>query len=562
MKSSVLRPGLFAFSFVLAIGSLVVVAAAEKQPTEDPLQKTPYNILLIICDQQSYKLQPAEGFKLPARDTLARRGITFGNHYIAAAMCTPSRGVMFSGQPPQVNRIFDQLETCYVPSLRTDKPSLGTIMKQLGYTTAYYGKFELLKDILWPSEKVNYSEAIKEYGFDHFAPDGEKNGTPDQGYNTDTYTSALGVRWLRANAKKLNNKGKPWFMVVSYVSPHDIMYADANLKGEQTQVPKVSGAINRPPENGIFAKQWSFPLSPSRNDPIDQPGRPAAQMEYHVGWSGVLGTIPSDRDDMWRIYYNYYLNLIRDNDRNLQLLLNSMEELDLWKNTVVVFTADHGELAGSHGGLRGKGPFPYEEETHVPFVVAHPSYPGGKTCPALTSHIDLVPTIAGLSGASKERVVAATKGLPGHDFSRLLNNPEKVDTHEIRDGILFNYLGLLTVGAKFCEISLTTAMKGKPTDLSKNSPDLSKRGFLSFTFDGRYKYTRYYAPAKFNTPTTLEEILRDNDIELFDLKSDPDERKNLAAEPEKHKATIMRMNALLNDLIAREVGRSSRSAPA
>jgi arylsulfatase A-like enzyme len=293
MKSSVFRPGLFALSFVLAIGSLAIAGAAEKQPTENPVSKIPNNILLIICDQESRKLQAAEGYKLPARDTLARRGITFGNHYIAAAQCTPSRGVMFSGQPPQVNGVFDQLESGYVQSLRTDRPSLGTIMKQLGYTTAYYGKFELLKDVVWPSEKINYTDAIKKYGFDHFAPDGDKNGTPNQGYNTDTYTSTLGVRWLRANAQKLNEKGKPWFMVVSYVSPHDIMYADANPKGEQTQVPKVAGAINRPPDNRAFAQQWTFPLSPSRNDPIDEPGRPAAQMECHVGWCSVLGTIPS-----------------------------------------------------------------------------------------------------------------------------------------------------------------------------------------------------------------------------------------------------------------------------
>jgi len=53
--------------------------------------------------------------------------------------------------------------------------------------------------------------------------------------------------------------------------------------------------------------------------------------------------------------------------------------------------------------------------------------------------------------------------------------------------------------------------------------------------------------------------MRDNDIELFDLKNDPDERKNLAVEPEKYKATILRMNTLLNDLISREVGQNDGS---
>ena len=83
---------------------------------------------------------------------------------------------------------------------------------------------------------------------------------------------------------------------------------------------------------------------------------------------------------------------------------------------------------------------------------------------------------------------------------------------------------------------------------------LDKRGFLSFVFDGRYKFARYYAPTMFNTPQTLDEIFRDNDVQLFDLQSDPDEMNNLAIEREKNRAIILRMNGLLNDLIAKEVG--------
>jgi len=83
---------------------------------------------------------------------------------------------------------------------------------------------------------------------------------------------------------------------------------------------------------------------------------------------------------------------------------------------------------------------------------------------------------------------------------------------------------------------------------------LDKRGFLSFVFDGRYKLARYYAPTAFNTPQTLEEILRNNDVQLFDLQNDPEEMRNLALEPDKYRATILQMNQLLNELIAKEVG--------
>lgn len=533
-----------------SLGGITPAAAREAE------NLAPYNIVLVITDQESEHLLASDGYTLPAREALSQRGTSFAQHYIGAAMCTPSRALMFSGQPPQINGVFDQMELGYVPSLPTDWPSLGTIMKDLGYATAYYGKFELLRDIIRPSDKVNYSDALKDYGFDSFAPDGDKVGAPDQGYDTDTYSAAAAVRWLRRNAQKLNGQGKPWFLVISFVSPHDIMYADANLGGTPTQASKIGATITTPPVNRRFRDTWQFGLSPSHEDPIDSPDRPPAQMQYHLGWSDFLGSIPEQRDDMWRLFYNYYLNLIRDNDRNLQLLLDTFDDLDVWRNTVVVRTADHGELAGSHGGLRGKGPFPYEEMAHVPFVVAHPQHAGGTTCRSLTSHIDLVPTLVGLTGLPEDRRKAATRGLPGRDASGLLGAPEAAHAGALRPGVLFNYVGLQTVEADYLAyIASKSIVEGKwVPSLAKVRPDTTKRGFINFAFDGRYKYARYYAPAAFNTPTSLDEILAHNDVELFDLKTDPFERNNLVLEAKDHESTLLRMNALLNHLIAREVG--------
>ena len=515
----------------------------------------PYNIVLIIRDQLSYRLLTPPDYPMPATEILKRRGTSFEHHYIAAAMCTPSRGAMFSGQPPQVNGVFDQMELGYVPSLPIDRPSMGTIMKQLGYTTAYYGKFELLRDIITPSVKINYTDALKGYGFDYFAPDGDKVGNPDQGYRTDKYSTVCGTRWLRTNSHHLNRQGKPWFLVVSLVSPHDIMYADANVPGRRIQVSEIGATITTPPSNRIYKQQWKFPLSPSHYQAIEGPGRPGAQMEYQLGWSDAFGFIPTKRVDMWKIFYNYYLNLIHDSERNLQLLLGTLDNLDLWNNTVVVSTADHGELAGSHGGLRGKGPFPYEQESHVPMIVVHPDRAGGKKCRALTSHIDLIPTLTGLSGMPEAKRRAATKGLPGRDFSPLLADPERAAPDAVRPGVLFNYVGLQTIEATYLKEACKYIMEGKwVPPLAEYHPDLRSRGFLNFTFDGRYKYARYYAPSEFNRPTTLEQILKYNDVELFDLENDPNEVDNLAVEAAKHESTILRMNRLLNDLMAREVG--------
>ena len=85
-------------------------------------------------------------------------------------------------------------------------------------------------------------------------------------------------------------------------------------------------------------------------------------------------------------------------------------------------------------------------------------------------------------------------------------------------------------------------------------PDMTQRGFISFVYDGRCKFSRYYAPDNFATPTSFEALAANYDLELFDLARDPDEMQSLAAEPAAHKDLILRQNDLLNRMIAREVG--------
>jgi len=280
---------------------------------------------------------------------------------------------------------------------------------------------------------------------------------------------------------------------------------------------------------------------------------PSALLEYQKGWDGWSGTIPTDRKDMWTIFYNYYLNTIQDSDRSVQQIVDVLNEMDLWRDTVVVFTADHGEMGGAHGGLKGKGPMSYEENAHVPLIIAHPAAKAGATCSALTSHLDLLPTFVGLTGLPDAKWPAAVKALPGRDFSALLANPETANARAVRPAVLFNYVGVSTVDGDFLRQTMISLFLHKPGP-SISQAKLDKRGLLSFVFDGRYKFARYYAPTAFNTPRTLEEILKNNDVQLFDLQSDPEEMHNLALEPEKNQETILRMNELLNDLIAKEVG--------
>jgi arylsulfatase len=512
------------------------------------------NIIFIITDQRAYRLFAGTDYTLPGMDTIAKHGVTFRNHYIASAMCSPSRAAFLSGRPPQVNGVIDQMQYPFVHSLSPSLPNMGSVLKELGYRTAYFGKFEMDKEILNPKPTVNYSTVGQPYGFDVFSAGGDIGSAPQSGFDNDPFIAGEAVRWLRASAREARRTGQPFFMVASLVNPHDIMFGDGNVPGqppvEKAVVPFVLPPL---PPNSIYEKKWKFTLPQSLTEQLTAPGMPGALLEYKNGWDGWSGTIPTDRKDMWTVFYNYYLNCIRDEDRSIQQIVDTMNEMDLWRDTVVVYTADHGEMGGAHGGEKGKGPFCYEANAHVPLVIAHPAGKAGVACSALTSHLDLVPTFVGMTGVPEANRPADVKALPGHDFSSLLADPEKADVHAVRPAVLFNYVGPSTVDADYLtKVMSSLATRQPPPQLSEAK--LDKRGFLSFVFDGRYKFTRYYAPTAFNTPQTLEEILKNNDVQLFDLQNDPDEVHNLALAPEKNKELILRMNGLLNDLIAKEVG--------
>lgn len=546
----------------VAIGLVPACAlAADSAPANKPTDsKRPYNVIFIISDQEAYHLTATGDYRLPARRALARRGTTFCNHYIASAMCTPSRAAFFTGTPPQTNRVFDQMEYGFVPNLSPELPNIGSALKSMGYKTAYFGKFELNAQVLASKDDINYTTALQPYGFDYFSPDGDVPSGPYDGYMRDFYTVGESVRWLRTEEAWQRNKGgQPFFMVVSLLNPHDIMYADANLPDQPAvQKAPLPHVITPPPADSVYRLRWDFELPASLGESLTAPGMPPALVEYHRGWCGALGLIPADRRDMWTVFYDYYLNCIRDNDRALQLVIDAMNEMDLWKDTVVVFSADHGEMAGAHGGLKGKGPFCYEANSHVPLMIVHPEGKPGTECQALTSHIDLLPTFVGLTGLPESRRPPEVAKLAGRDFSALVADPEKADLHAVRPAVLFNYVGIATIDGQYLTEALNENFRNRHSPPLSEIP-LDKRGFLSFVFDGRHKFARYYAPDAFNTPGTLYEIFKYNDVQLFDLEADPDEVDNLALDAEANKDTIVRMNGLLNELMAAEVGTNDGS---
>jgi len=511
-----------------------------------------YNILFISSDQESFEYPTVPGFELPNRQRIAAAGVTFQRHYTASNMCTASRGVIYTGRHVQQTGLFDNSNYPYAPDFPAAIPTWGNTLQNLDYTVCYKGKWHLSKSSLKAGSR-NFSDALEPQGFHDWDPHGDRFGLPLEGYYDDDAIAAGAISWLRHQGVNANNADKPWALTVSLVNPHDIQWVNIDSPGEKIQEnPQVARMLRRAPNTRRYQKAWNTPPARALHQSLDAPGRPAAHAEFVAAWDQLVGPIPSDREDMWQRHSDFYLNLLQDNDRTIGTVLDALADLGMQHNTIVMFTSDHGEYGGAHGGMRNKGPGAYDEHIHVPLIVAHPEGPQDKQCAALTSHVDLFPTIHSLAGGSDDQLVGLAGELPGKNFASLTLDPSDEITALRPEGLLYSYDGLLTTDRNFVGKATANALAGTPDPDLK--PDFNNRGLQRTYYDGRYKFTRYFAAAAFNTPQTMQALLQNNDIELFDRSTDPDEMNNLAADTQTHRELILEMNAKLNRIIKAEAG--------
>jgi len=544
-----------------APGSVNAAAAATPSPgapAQGRALKKP-NLLFIFTDQERYFPQWPTGLSLPAHERLRETGTTFRNHYCPAVMCTSSRSVLMTGLQTIDNRMFENCDVKYVKDMSTEIPTLGHMLRKAGYYTAYKGKWHLSRKFDVHGNQTLLTDEMEKYGFSDYNSIGDIVAHTLGGYEFDPVIAASAITWLRRNGRALNDAGKPWALIVSLVNPHDIMYFNTDAPGENVQdTGHLTFRAARTPVNSLFDADWDMPIPANLTQPFDAPGRPRAHGEFHKMWSQVLGRIPLE-PARWRRFNNFYINSIRAVDGHVNSILSELDALKLTDRTALMYTADHGEMAGSHG-LRGKGPFAYQEAVHLPFYVVHPDVRGGKETQALSGHIDVAPTLLALAGVDDTRAAEfAGRELPGHNLASIIGNPAAADVHAVRDSILFTYSGLVTNdGDLFKEIGAAKASDKNPgLWLARQGfkPDMKKRGTLRTMFDGRYKFTRYFSPLDHNMPKTVDEVFAWNDVELYDLANDPQEMTNLAMDRAANAALIGELNAKLDAAIKREMGK-------
>ncbi|UOX34234.1 sulfatase-like hydrolase/transferase [Flavobacterium sediminilitoris] len=448
------------------------------------------DIILIITDQERATQNFPIGWEkenLHSLTFLKQNGFSFDRAFCNSCMCSPSRATLFTGTYPAQHNVTQTLTfggdySSAEVELSNTLPNMARMLIDDGYDVQYRGKWHLSKG---EGENGLTASDVALYGFKGWeAPDAGEDTKPENfggGFaNHDKDYIQQGIAFLE-QVKKRRSKGdnQPYCLVLSLVNPHDVLcypggfdygYNDNFLKG-------------------------SIGLPKTVNEHLLVSKKPMAQEQILIGSASLLGPLQTDEKKL--NYINFYGNMLKWVDKEISFFLDTLYKKDvnnesLADKAIVFRLSDHGEMGLSHGGLRQKAFVAYEEAIRIPIIISNPIlFPADephKSTMNLASLIDIMPTIASLTGATPP------SGLRGVDLTPILKEDVSV-----QDAILFTYDDT-KAGAN----NMPSAVKA------------SNRLRCIRTKDWKFDY---YFDALGAYPT---------EYELYDLKNDPEETTNLA----------------------------------
>lgn len=521
------------------------------------------NILVLCMDQWQRHMQVPDAVRLPALERLEAQGVSFDRQYCTVPICTPSRATMWTGVHAKRTGLWDNTNFAWIGELSRDIPTIGHLLREQGYYTAFKGKWHL-------SAVPDREDALERYGFSDFQQWGDMFGAPLEGAMLDGTATTEAVDWLENRTPQLD---RPWLLVCSLVNPHDVMY----LQTDPVQQPHPNGATEgiqtRVQRLGWFQKDWGVELPENHVD--DLALQPPAVRLYKAAVEQNYGRIPDDRPDLWRKHRNYLINCMRLVNAEFIRIVEALDRLDLWENTVVILTGNHGEMNGAHR-MTQKGAIHYDEATVVNLTVCAPGGPQGRRTEAVGSHLDLAPTLLDFAGLAETDVRQRYPHLKGRSLKPVMLDPDqdgpRGSTRAPGDGALICWDGLnmldkdwsaTGVLKELADFSLEFPSQGteKSRELREagekyGAPDFARRNFFRAVVDGRYKLVRWFSPEEYGNPSSLEGLLAASDVTLHDLLEDPGEMENLAHpdHPRYDPALVERMLGKLHALVQTEIG--------
>jgi arylsulfatase A-like enzyme len=285
-------------------------------------------MLFILSDQErGWHLYPNGFFDqhTPARVWLRERGVLFDRFMTPSPICSTARGIVYSGLHSMNNGVFDNVPLPYASPMRRDIPTMGSVFSDMGYTTGYAGKWHLSRmdhEAVDDETAAQNNAEITSYGFSETLLRNEVDGATT-GWKYDGRTVDHAVSFL----KNHQHDTKPWMLAVNLLNPHDIMFYTASDEMTRSRVSQFPDVSARPPfEDALYAEDLGYELTENYG-PATAVGRPRAVDEFRLTFEEVMGWMPYDDVDKSREMQNYYWNCLRDSDRHLLRLLQSLEAL-------------------------------------------------------------------------------------------------------------------------------------------------------------------------------------------------------------------------------------------
>lgn len=472
------------------------------------------NLLIIMVDQLRATALGMYGnpqLRTPHLDALAASGIRYQHAFTPYPVCVPARVALWTGRWPHLTG--SRTNGVY---LQPGEIHLAQLLRDAGYATGLIGKNHC------------FTEPDIARCFDTYYPAGHM-GPADDGGDPDV---AAARRWVRQMEDGAGGRvrlagasgGKAY---AAGVSPYPVEKhgtwrigneADAFIRrhhqqqNQQQQNPRQSQpfcawvSIPDPHTPYQVSEPYAALYPPETLDlpPAEPPGYPG-KPERVRHFAGLLGA-PQVSDDHLRHVLSIYYGMVTLIDEVVGRLLRTLDELGLRQDTIVVFTADHGDYMTQHRLVR-KGASLYDSLVHIPLLVSYPAHvPAGKTSDHLVSLLDLFPTFTELMdlplppGRSGRPLPVAAGGTP-------------------RDAI-FAETGVEAAPATAAQADAALERFAQERGRPHPAPwQLMANGKLKMVRTLHWKYV--HAP---HGPLT--------ECELYDLTSDPHELTNLVDRPE------------------------------
>ncbi|UCG47456.1 MAG: sulfatase-like hydrolase/transferase [Phycisphaerales bacterium] len=420
----------------------------------------PVNLLFIMTDQQRFDALSRAGnriLKTPNLDRLAAEGVFFENAYTGCPVCVPARTVILTGHGIESVRVKSNGD--YDRPDVADVPTFDNILSRRGYRTEYYGKWHSpykfastydnavrqtgkhSRDGTAPSMKAAYIEYLNKHVPARPPRAGEltdrSSGRPyrpdplDRRYGAESEEPGADHKGSRKAARAKAKKSKLSSQAGSYgcldipaehtrtaFTAKETIAALERMKGGPFSLTCSFGPPHPPmvlprPYYGMYAAE-DIPAPGSIDDPMsDSP--------YAAKAGGEDMKRYRNKGHIRQMTSNYY-GLVKEVDDWVGRILDKLRDLGLERDTLVVFTSDHGEMLGDHG-LHGKAVF-YEGSAHIPLLMRlGGSIAGGTVVSTPVSHADVFATIldyldvpAHESDGRSLRPLIEGKGDGGMDF--------------------------------------------------------------------------------------------------------------------------------------------------